>query len=229
MPRKPATPPIQARSQETLTRIVSATEELLKTKAFERITIREIVRKADCPIASFYARFNSKDELLPELYDRYNERVKVSMFNKIRVIDPRTHRFDAAIAAGVDLIIESYTRDKWLMREVALFARRNPAAINKQSRRNRTEMHKQAAVLFAPYAKKIRHKDPVRAAEVGIFLVAAIAREAILFGSAPHAEATGLSQAALRHTLIHTFTSFLTRPCASPHLCCSSSSRRSRE
>jgi hypothetical protein len=126
----------------------------------------------------------------------------------------------------VDIIVDSYTRDKWLMREVALFARRNPKANGAGARRSRTSMHASAAELFAPFAKQIKHRNAVRAAEVGIFLVASIAREAILFGAAPHASATGLSAPALRHTLVHTLNSFLTTPCESPHLCCSPASRR---
>jgi AcrR family transcriptional regulator len=224
MPQRPASFPVQIRSLETENRIIAATEELLREKPLEQITIREIVRKAKCPIASFYARFSSKDELLPRLYDRYNSGIQQRMFGKIAAITPRSHSFKAAIAASVDIIMESYTRDKWLMREVALFARRNPGAIGKRSRETRTTFHKRAAELFLPYAKRIKHPDPLRAAEVGIFIVASIAREAILFGAAPHAAATGLTQAGLRHTLVHTFHSFLKTPCASPHLCCSSSS-----
>jgi AcrR family transcriptional regulator len=225
MPR--ITPPQQERSARTLERIVEATEDLLRTKSLEQITIREIVRRAKCPIASFYARFRSKDDLLPHLYERYDARIGPSVQAKLTAVDFDTLDLGKAVEMCVDLIIDSYRRDKWLMREVALFARRNPKAIGSDARRERAGMHAQAASVFASFAKDIRHRDPVRAAEVGIFLIASIARESILFGAAPHATATGLSAPALRHTLIHTFTSFLTTPCASPHLCCSPASRRS--
>ena len=221
------TAPLQKRSVETLGRIVSATEELLRTKSFEEITIREIVGKAGCPIASFYARFKSRDDLLPHLYESYNKRINPSMLSKIEKLSAENLDLGGAVESCVDLIIESYTRDRWLMREVALFARRNPQAIGTDARRERSGMHTRAAELFATYKKQIRHKNPVRAAEVGIFIVASVARETILFGAASHAAATGLTQAALRHSLIHTLHSFLTQPCASPHLCCSSSLRRS--
>ena len=112
--------------------------------------------------------------------------------------------------------------------EVALFARRNPGAIGKDARKNRAGLHARAAEVFAPFSGDIGHKNPVRAAEVGIFLVAAIARETVLFGEAPHATATALSREALRATLVHTFLSFLRTPCESPHLCCSPPSRRLR-
>ena len=221
-------PPLQERSAKTLERIVEATEDLLRTKSFELVTVRDIVRRAKCPIASFYARFKSKDDLLPHLYERYNARVGPAVAAKIAAFD--VHKLDLrqSVEACVDIIIDSYESDKWLMREIALFARRNPGAIGQDARQARTGMHSKAAALFQIYGRNIKHKDPVRAAEVGIFLVASIARESILFGAAPHASATGLSSAQLRATLIHTFFSFLTTPCASPHLCCSPSSRRSQ-
>ena len=220
-------PPLQERSARTLERIVEAAEQLLRTKPFEVMTIREIVQKAGCPIASFYARFRSKDDLLPHLYESYNRRVGPNVGDMLKRLAVPELTLRTGVEVGVDLMIELYSRDKWLMREVALYARRNPEAIGGDMRRSRTDMHAHAATLFAPFKKEIRHKDPVRAAEVGIFLIASIAREAILFEGAPHASATALSREALKFTLVHTFYSFLITPCESPHLCCSPPSRSS--
>ena len=219
------TPPLQERSARTLERIVEATEDLLRTKSFELVTVRDIVRRAKCPIASFYARFKSKDDLLPHLYERYDARVGPAISAKMAAVDITTIDLETAAELCIDLIIDSYSSDKWLMREVALFARRNPGAIGGDMRKKRAGLHARAAALFAVFAKEIRHKDPVRAAEVGIFIVSAVGREAILFEGAPHAATTGLTHDQLRFSLVHTFLSFLRTPCASPHLCCSPSRR----
>ena len=221
------TPPLQERSARTLERIVEATEDLLRNKSFEQVTVRDIVRRAKCPIASFYARFKSKEDLLPLLYERYDARVGPRIEAKLAGVDRESLDLHEAIEVCVDLIIDSYSHDKWLMREVALFARRNPGAIGKDARQNRAGMHTRAAAFFAAFNKDISHRNPVRAAEVGIFIVASVARETILFGAAPHASATALTARALRATLVHTFYSFLTTPCESPHQCCSPASRRS--
>jgi AcrR family transcriptional regulator len=219
------TPPQQERSAKTLERIVEATEALLRTRSLDEVTVREIVNRAKCPVASFYARFKSKDDLLPHLYERYDARVVPAMEARAASIDLTKIPLRKAVEMCVDLIIDSYSRDKWLMREVALFARRNPGAIGGEMRKNRAGMHSEVARRFVVYKKDIRHKDPVRAMEVGIFIVASVARETILFGAAPHAASTGLSGDALRATLIHTLHSFLTTPCAPPHLCCLPSRR----
>src|SRR4051812_42933766 len=65
--------PLQARSRQTLAAIVSAAEELLAGQPFDAVSVADIVRRAGCTTGSFYARFASKEALLPYLYDKYDE------------------------------------------------------------------------------------------------------------------------------------------------------------
>src|SRR5258706_6103465 len=65
--------PLQARSRDTVRRFAGAAEALLRDRPFERITIQDIVARAERPIGSFYARFKSKEALLPFLYERYDQ------------------------------------------------------------------------------------------------------------------------------------------------------------
>ena len=64
-------PPKQARSERTLHRILDATEALLETQPFERLSIQEITRRAGIATGSFYTRFESKAAVLEVLFDRY--------------------------------------------------------------------------------------------------------------------------------------------------------------
>src|SRR5262245_53720095 len=59
----------QARSQKTLDRFLQATREILCEKEFAEITVAEIVQRAGSSCGAFYARFPSKEALLPALYD----------------------------------------------------------------------------------------------------------------------------------------------------------------
>jgi len=45
---------------------------LLWTRRFEDITVRELVTRSGTSTGSFYARFPTKETLLPALYDRYD-------------------------------------------------------------------------------------------------------------------------------------------------------------
>jgi AcrR family transcriptional regulator len=62
--------PQQARSQDTLARMLDAAEELLETTSWEGITVAALVAKAKSSVGAFYARFPDKDALLQHLHQR---------------------------------------------------------------------------------------------------------------------------------------------------------------
>ena len=66
-------PTHQARSQETLERILEAAEELVSERGFDNATVSEIVRRANSSVGAMYARFNDKDSLLVCLHERFCE------------------------------------------------------------------------------------------------------------------------------------------------------------
>src|SRR5690606_39322678 len=53
-----------------------ATRELLEERAFEDITVSDIVRRAERTVGSFYARFEDKDAVLRLLLDRLDARIR---------------------------------------------------------------------------------------------------------------------------------------------------------
>lgn len=73
------TEPVQARSQETLTRFLDAAEELLKEQSFDDITVAGIVRRAERTVGSFYARFTDKDALVRTLVQRVMDELVANM------------------------------------------------------------------------------------------------------------------------------------------------------
>jgi AcrR family transcriptional regulator len=111
--------PQQARSQETLDRFLEATEELLREKNFDEITIADIVARADRTVGSFYARFDDKvavvktltsrrveamrflgDEILtPQVWTRYPVRqlIETSMNSLCELYRSSGHVFSAAV------------------------------------------------------------------------------------------------------------------------------------
>src|SRR5262245_23380018 len=98
------TAPAQPRGRDTAERFATATEELLRTRPFEEISIREIVRRAGRPIGSFYARFASKEALLPFLYQRYHEGLEPLFAARLARVDWESLDLEAAIEAVVDFL-----------------------------------------------------------------------------------------------------------------------------
>ena len=63
-------PPRQARTHQSLERLLDVAERLLHDKHFDDIHVREIALRADTSVAAFYRRFTDKDALLHALHER---------------------------------------------------------------------------------------------------------------------------------------------------------------
>lgn len=68
-------PPKQARSAQTLERILDACEDLLRERSFDELTLLDICAAADVSSSSVYARFRGKDAILGAVQDRFRARV----------------------------------------------------------------------------------------------------------------------------------------------------------
>jgi AcrR family transcriptional regulator len=214
-------PPLQSRSQETLDRIVDAAASLLQERPFEDVTVRDIARRARCPTGSFYARFKSKDDLLPYLYLRYDAVLAGHVSAKLAKVPWGTLDLRGLCARGIELMIDEYVERRWLLREMALYARRHPKALPRELVSRRAQVHGRPVELLLLRREEIAHPNPERAVEVGLYTAAGAARDAILFGDAPHAAVTRISTDALKAVLSHSLYHFLAQPCLPPHACCS--------
>ena len=67
-------PALQARSAETLERILLATEDLLADHEFDEISIAQIASRAGCAVGTVYGRVTNKEHLLYCLNERYMTR-----------------------------------------------------------------------------------------------------------------------------------------------------------
>jgi AcrR family transcriptional regulator len=66
--------PIQARSRDTVERILTATAELIEVGGVESVTTRAIAAHANIATASLYRFFTDRDEILGEIFRREIER-----------------------------------------------------------------------------------------------------------------------------------------------------------
>jgi AcrR family transcriptional regulator len=63
----------KAKAVETRNRIYAAAIDLLDRKGFERLTIAEISRKAGVSVGAFYHYFDSKNDILEEIFRKADE------------------------------------------------------------------------------------------------------------------------------------------------------------
>src|SRR5262245_12310227 len=72
-------PPQQARSQQTLERLLEAAEELLSERGPDGFTVQEVARRAGSSVGSFYSRFPDKEALLRCLFQRFYEQATATI------------------------------------------------------------------------------------------------------------------------------------------------------
>jgi AcrR family transcriptional regulator len=193
--------PKQLRSSRTLDRIVRATEELLADRPFEEITIADIVRRSRSSIGSFYARFDSKEALLPYLYERYDRELRGRLAPKLDLSKAKGLDLRTMCRRAVSLMVGMYRERQWLLRAMALYARAHPERIDAEMRARRRALHDEQAALFAPHFAALTHPQPARAVAFALFAAAAVCRERILFGASPHASATRITDEQLADEL----------------------------
>jgi AcrR family transcriptional regulator len=191
-------------------RFAEATESLLRDRPFEQISIQEIARLAERPIGSFYARFGSKDALLPFLYQRYHESLEALFAARLARVDWDALGFDTTIEALVDFLVGVYDERRWLLRALALFARSQPAALPADVVGARSRVFDLPIRILARHRASITHADAEAAIGFAVFIVSSVAREKLLFGDAPHARVTPISRRGLRDELVRVFRSYLT-------------------
>ena len=66
-------PALQARSQQTLERLLDAAEARVIEVGVERATVSDIARAAGSSVGAFYARFSDKEALLRCLFERFSD------------------------------------------------------------------------------------------------------------------------------------------------------------
>jgi AcrR family transcriptional regulator len=218
MSRRPLTlkaHPRQARSRDTLQALLDATERLLARHHFEDISIHQILEESGVSTGSFYARFHSKEDLLPHLYQAYSDDLRARMAADT---DPARHAglpLGQLIHALVSQAVRTYRERRGLLRAVALLARSRPRAVAKSALRERDDQYRAAAALLLARRAEIRHPAPELAVPFGILFVLAACRDKILFAEAPHPASVIVTDGQLATELARAFHAYLTTPALS--------------
>ena len=174
-------PPRQARSQETLDRILDAAETLVAEKGFEDSPVAEIVQRAGSSVGAFYARFPDKEALL----ECFDERFFASARDQWDAFLAPARWEGAALSRIVSeivlLLVRKNRANKPLLRALALYyrSRPDPRFRERAARANDYVFARIAALLRS--RPGITHPDPRLAVGLGLQMVASALRERILF------------------------------------------------
>ncbi len=212
MPRKPKPPPpTQARSRETLQRMLDAAEAVLEKHGIEGATLQRIARNARLAPATVYRRFPDKDALMAAVFERF---AGVSKEELARPIDTEAIRklgIHAFTALWIGNMIQGFRARTGLIRASVLYSQ---AHLNSAFVRRKMALEiqgvKRVQDLFLLWRDEIGHPDAEQAVAFAMVMVALALRELILFNHAPmFGQVTPLDDEALRRELPRMFLGYL--------------------
>lgn len=174
-------PPQQARSQETLARLLDAAEQLVAEKGFDDTPVAEVARRAGSSVGAFYSRFRDKEGLLHALYERW---LGEATATADAALDP-AHWEGATIAeivsAVVRFLVQIYRERGGLIRAFVLRNHVDPEFHARQERLSHYISGRLTALLVAR-GDEIAHAEPERAAAFGLTMIMSTLESTMLFG-----------------------------------------------
>lgn len=200
-------PPLQARSRETLERLLSAAEELLQEGGLEAATVPAIAERAGVSVGIVYRRFADKDDLLRAVYERYFHRMRERNRGNLELASGLQQPFDQLARNLILGMLEGYRRNRGILRALIHYARTHsdPDFRRAAHELNREGM-KMIAELLLRHRHRIRHPDPAAAIEFGLIAVAAVLHTTVLEDETVH----GLrAPAKLGEELVRLFLGYL--------------------
>lgn len=174
-------PPQQARSQETLDRLLDAADAVLAEKSFSEATLAEIVERAGLTVGAFYRRFPDKDALLHHFDDIFFAELEATVETLLA-----PERWAGASAADIIITMTAeatalYRTRRGLLRSLFLRAR-GDKVIQESARRVNARFIAALETLLLPRRAELSHPDLPRAIGVGFTMLVGALRETIVFG-----------------------------------------------
>lgn len=175
-------PPRQARSRETLRRLLDAAEAVMVKHGVEETTLPRIARHARVAPATVYRRFRNKEALMRAVFRRFNERSSGAV----------REQFDADKLRGVGLVpfatqvvqgmVQGFRANAALSRAAVLYAEKNPKAdFIRKSGESERQSFQRMVDTFLLWRDQINHPDPELAIRLAFLVVASMLRDLVIF------------------------------------------------
>lgn len=171
MPKKTFAPQ-QARSRESLRKLLKAAAEVLGQHGVEGTTIPRIAQHAGLTPGAIYRRFRDKDKLLEEvvlgILERQAERTRTGMTPEAAAQIPLTV-FAEQVINGMVL---GYRMNAPLLRAMRTFVQgRANTPFWRKACKLEVVAYEHALDLFLAHRKEIKHPDPRGAISMGLMMV----------------------------------------------------------
>jgi AcrR family transcriptional regulator len=180
-----ATPPKQARSLETVNRLLDAAEQLLEEEGLEAATVPAIAKRAKVSVGVVYRRFPDKDTLLRAVWERFLGQKR----EQTQAIIAATAGLDCTLAELVRGMIrgtiDAQRKKRSLLRALLHFSRTHPDPAFKRAAYEMNHANVAAiAVLMLKHRDRMEHPNPEGAIHFALLTVASVIQAVIVEGDA---------------------------------------------
>jgi AcrR family transcriptional regulator len=179
--RRAEIPPKQARSRETLRRLLDAAEAVMLEHGADGATLPRIARQARVSPATVYRRFRNKEALLRAVFRRFNERSSraVEEMNRDAIRALGLTRFATTVVQGM---VQGFRANAALSRAAVQYAERHPTAdFVVASGASEARSFQTMVDTFLIWRDEINHDDPEQAIRFAFLIVATALRDLVLF------------------------------------------------
>jgi len=186
-PRKTVLPALQARSRESLKRLLNATIQVLDEDGLEGATIPRIAARAGLSPGTVYRRFPDKDALMREVCIRIYEQ---AYLNTKALLAPEKWQDKplAEIAEYViDLSLKGHRQHRGLLRSLTLFLlQHQDAAFVRKCDEFQGRAFQNATDLLLSRRREIRHPDPEAAVKFAMLMLPVMAEGILVLPPNPN-------------------------------------------
>jgi AcrR family transcriptional regulator len=204
--------PRQARSRESLRKLLKAAADVLGQHGVEGTTIPRIARHAGLTPGAVYRRFRDKDALLETvilgILERQEERMKTGITPAMAAQIPLPV-FAGQVIGGM---VISYRMNAPLLRALRQFIQgRDQTRFGKKASRLERRSFERIVDLFLTHSKDISHSNPRTAVSLGLMMVVSTLYELVVLPQDMDAWKGLLPKddPALKSELIRAFLSYL--------------------
>lgn len=197
-------PPQQARSQRFLLKVLEAAETILRRDGVEGLTMPAVAQEAGVSVGGIYRRFETKQDLLRAIKDRFLTRAEQSVAD---ALDGRLKSLDDVVKNFIDTLLKGGPGADLF--GLMVESKTNDASMRDRGNATAKRLRDSLATALAPHRAEIAHDDPDAAIDWAVFiLISAIMRR--LRGHASPASA--LSWPTMRRELARMVISYLKTP-----------------
>jgi len=163
-------PPQQARTRESLSRLLDTAETLIADKGFDESSIVEIARQAGSSVGGFYRRFRDKDGLLHAIHERFCDEARATADAALEPARWQDAALPELLREFTEFLVRIYRERQGILRAF-LVQGMSDAGVRQRTDGLFDHLASRLRALLRGRRAEIRHPDPALAATFGLRVV----------------------------------------------------------